>query len=268
MTERPFFFKETEVASFKSNGFVRSYTPVFSEERFKELENLTELIVNRNPAPGESVHVYRLLYKVPSFLDFVVEDPILDMVESLLGPNFGLLSSSAFIKLPNSTSYFNWHTDFTQVEHFNEISKVPTAAMLLAVTPSTTETGCLQYIPGSHLYKEKRKYKSPPPQQNFKGDIYYGLEESEVDFSKGIVNLELPKGYCSFHDLHIVHGSQPNKSDRDRILLNFWFFSTDIGHLDKSAVEFMTTQKKGRIHLRGADPYDTCEYSIVGAGKV
>lgn len=267
MKQKEFFFKEPEVAFYKANGFIKSYGPVFSEDRFKEIENLTNLIVNRNPT-REPVHVYNLLYKVPSFLDFIIEDPVLDMVESLIGPDFGLLSSSAFIKLPNSTSLFKWHTDYNQVEYFDEISKVKTAAMLLAVTPSTTATGCLQYIPGSHLHKEKRKYNSPPPEQIHKGDIYYGLDESEVDFSNGIVNLELPKGYCSFHDLHIVHGSQPNKSEKDRILLNFWFFSTDVRHIGDAAAKCMNRQNKGRIHLRGTDSYNTCQYSIVGAGKV
>jgi len=209
-----------------------------------------------------------LLYKAPSFLDFIVEENILNMVESLIGPNFGVLSSSAFIKLPNSKPFFKWHTDFNQVEYHDEISRVDTAAMLLAVTPSTTETGCLQYIPGSHLRKEKRKYQAPPPGQIYKGDIYYGLDESEVDLSKGIVNLELPKGFCSFHDLHIVHGSQPNRSQQDRILLNFWFFSTDISHIGISAIEYMQKQRRGRIHLRGADVYNTCQYSIVDPGKI
>ncbi len=263
MKDSQFFFTEAELNYYRTNGFVRSRMPIFEGEKFKEIEKLTSIIVKRNPAPGESVHVYNLLYKVPSFLDFIIEDNILDMAESLLGPNLGLLSASAFIKLPNSGSKFNWHIDFNQTEHRSEISKIKTTAMLLAITPSTPETGCLQYIPGSHLYKGERKYNSPPPDTNFKGDIYYGLDESEVDFSNGVVNLELPKAYCSFHDLHIVHGSQPNTGNNDRILLNFWFFSTDLNHISREAIDCLAKGKKGRIHLRGKDDFKTCEHSIV-----
>lgn len=264
MTNSQFSFNQDELKFYHENGFVRSRMPIFEGEKFKQLEKLTSLIVKRNPAPGESVHVYHLLYKIPGYLDFLVENNVLDMAESLLGPNLGLLSSSAFIKLPNSGSRFNWHVDFNQHEHRNEISKIKSAAMLLAITPSTVETGCLQYIPGSHLYSGVRKYKSPPPDENFKGDIYYGLEDNEVDLSKGIVNLELPKAYCSFHDLHVVHGSQPNSGREDRILLNFWFFSTDLGHVSPDAIECFAKGKKGRIHLRGRDDFKVCEHSIVG----
>lgn len=264
MTNSEFSFNESELKFYQENGFVRSRRPVFDGEKFSEIERLTSLIVNRNPAPGESVHVYHLLYKVPSFLDFIVEDRVLDMAESLLGPNLGLLSSSAFIKLPSSSSRFNWHIDFNQTEQREQISKIKTSAMLLAVTPSTVETGCLQYIPGSHKYEGVRKYKSPPADTNFKGDIYYGLEDDEVDLSKGIVNLELPKGYCSFHDLHVIHGSQPNTGREDRILLNFWFFSTDLNHVSADAIACFAKGKKGRIHLRGRDDFNVCEHSIVG----
>lgn len=263
MTKSQFFFNEVELNYYRTNGFVRSRMPIVDSEKFRELEKLTSLIVKRNSAPGEPVHVYNLLYKVPSFLDFIVENNVLDMAESIVGPNLGLLSSSAFIKLPNSGSRFNWHIDFNQNEFREEISKIKSTAMLVAVTPSTIETGCLQYIPGSHHYEGIRKYKSPPPDQIFKGDIYYGLEDNEVDLSKGIVNLELPKAYCSFHDLHVVHGSQPNTGTEDRILLNFWFFSTDLNHISPDAINCFARGKKGRIHLRGKDDFKVCEHSIV-----
>lgn len=259
-------FTKQQVDYYKTNGFVRLDEPLFSEARFKDLEKLARTIVNRNAAVTEPVHVYELLRKYPDFLDYIYDEKVLGLVEDLIGPDIGLLSSTAFIKMPGSDSHFKWHNDFYEEEHFQDIKKIDTTALLIAVDPSNEETGCLKFLPGTQD-RIRRKYNSidrnDPAYVNKMRLSNHGLDDSEVDLSRGVVSVELPAGYCSFHDIYVVHCSYPNRSPRERILLNFMFFNPNVSGLSDEAVSYLQKTSRQKLHLKGKDPMKTCYHSMV-----
>src|SRR5207244_8402328 len=71
---------------------------------------------------------------------------ILEAVESLIGPNILVFTSTWFIKEPESTAIAAWHQDAT---YFGLRPYVHVTAWL-ALTEATAENGCMEFLPGSH----------------------------------------------------------------------------------------------------------------------
>ncbi len=264
-------FTKDKIDQYHTQGFVRLDEPLFPEERFKSLEKLARTIVDRNTSNPHQVHVYELIKKYPDFLYYIFDKRVLGLVGQLIGPDIGLLSTTAFIKLPGTETHFKWHNDFYEDMHFEDISKIDTTALLIAIDPSNEETGCLKFIPGSHK-RIRRKYNQPnredPAYINGIRPSNHGLDDSEVDLTNGVVSVDLPRGFCSFHDIFSVHSSEPNKATYERILLNIQFFNTNIADLNLSeeAIKYLQMVSKKKIHLQGKDPLKTCFYSMIKGG--
>src|SRR5215831_19816282 len=71
---------------------------------------------------------------------------ILDAVESIIGPNILVYTSTWFIKEPESAAIAAWHQDAT---YFGLRPYVHVTAWL-ALTDATAENGCMEFLPGSH----------------------------------------------------------------------------------------------------------------------
>jgi ectoine hydroxylase-related dioxygenase (phytanoyl-CoA dioxygenase family) len=87
----------------------------------------------------------------------------------------------------------------------------------IGLDDSTTENGCLQFIPGSHRWP----LLPITGLANDMDDIQTVLtDEQKSQFQP--VAAELKKGEASFHHPLMVHGSYENRSDRPRraIVLN------------------------------------------------
>lgn len=235
---------DADLAFYNANGFVGPQRPLFEGAELQKLNELILPMINHNPAPGERTEILNLINKEPDFLDFIVEDKILDIIEKIIGPNFGLRESSAIIKLAGSNTNFKWHSDFNQNEFREEIIKIESVVLLVALTPSTLVSGGLQFIPKSHLIRSKRKYEIPPG-------------------SDSPVSVEVPRGCCSLHNVHSLHSSGPNQSNVDRILLSFRFFSTDVSSLSPEAIDYLKRTSISRVHLRGRDGHSVCAHTLV-----
>ncbi|WP_367575672.1 phytanoyl-CoA dioxygenase family protein [Pelagibius sp.] len=101
-----------------------------------------------------------------------------------------------------------WHQD----GHYWPIRPLATCTAWLALDDSTVENGCLRVIPGSH----QSKTLHPHLREDRDGLVLNrGIdpqclnEETELD-------VELGAGQLSLHDVHIIHGSNPNRSPKRR----------------------------------------------------
>jgi len=144
-----------------------------------------------------------------SFLDEIVHNAvILGAVEDLIGPNISLWGTVLFIKEAASAGYVSWHQDATYMgmNHNNFVTP------WLALTPSNRDNGCMSMLPGSHN-------KSIVPHEDTYDDdniLTRGQVVTDIDVSNP-VDLILEAGQMSLHHGEIVHGSQPNNSDKRRI---------------------------------------------------
>ncbi|AGH96600.1 phytanoyl-CoA dioxygenase family protein [Pseudobdellovibrio exovorus] len=255
---------EAEVSLFRQKGVICSSRPVLEKARFQELAQLVYQTIDKNLKPDESGTLSSLHVTDPAFINFAKEDSLLNIIESLIGPNIGLISVNLFIKRPNTHQYVQWHTDAHSYQQLKLFDQVDLASMLIAITPSTKANGCVRYIAGSHL-KKSRTYKDDPYQNCLFGDQwgYSGVADSEVDLAAEVIDMEIPQGYCSIHDIHTMHGSEPNSSSEERILLNFKFFPTHL-RVDTNGVQQYFNSAQNGYLVRGTDLGNTCAYSCVG----
>ena len=81
----------------------------------------------------------------------------------------------------------------------------------LALDDADLANGCMQVIPCTHEgYPEMEKVSTGA------NDLLGLTVEVTRDMAEAAVPLEMPAGSLSIHDSYVLHGSEPNTSDRRR----------------------------------------------------
>ncbi len=145
-----------------------------------------------------------------TWADEIVRHPaILDAVEDVLGPDLLAWSSSFFTKDARDPGFVSWHQDST----YWGLSEPDIVTAWVAFSDSVVENGCMRVMPGTHLM-DQLPHKDTFADNNM---LTRGQEvQVDVDPSRA-VNVELQPGEFSLHHVRLVHGSDPNPSDRRRI---------------------------------------------------
>lgn len=244
----------SELDFYHRNGFLGVQRPLFSSERFNALRGDVEALIKREVGATESKTVTTLQFKDECFMKWAAAPEILDQVEQIIGPDIALWAVTLFLKRAHSDKFVDWHCDSKVLQAYKAFESLNHVSLLLALTPNTEEQGCVRYIPGSHLVTSERPFKTVPYQNSLFGGIIYSLEESEYkNEMHTAVPVELKEGEYSFHDIHSVHASDANRSDQDRILLNFKYFPTDIVPQPEKLKERLGGVSQDCYLLRGRD---------------
>jgi ectoine hydroxylase-related dioxygenase (phytanoyl-CoA dioxygenase family) len=142
--------------------------------------------------------------------DMAAHPAILDIIEDLIGPDILVHSTTFFTKLPRDACYVSWHQD----GHYLGLSAPCYASAWVALTASDPQNGCMRVVPGSHRQGKQPHGATALSDRNL---LSSGLEIAvEVDESE-VTDVVLEPGEISLHHVDIVHGSNPNLSDRRRI---------------------------------------------------
>ena len=154
-----------------------------------------------------------------TWVDELVRHPsVLDAVESVIGRDLLCWGTSFFIKEPRNNSFVSWHQDLT----YWGLDPADIVTAWLALSESTTENGAMRVVPGTHTSEVV------PHKDTFAADnlLSRGQEISvEVD-ERRAVTLELQPGEMSLHHVKLIHGSDPNPSDKRRIGLAIRYVPT------------------------------------------
>ena len=164
---------------------------------------------------------------------------VLDVVESLIGPDILLYNSTYIIKEPGSDAFVAWHQDLTYWGLEDPDAQV---SMWLALSPATVESGCMSMIPGSHMSGAVVHVKDATDANV----LLMGQRIESVDPSDAIP-FPLAPGEASFHHGWTVHASAPNTSTDRRIGLNVQYLAPHSRHVDGEAMTAML--------VRGSDTY-------------
>ena len=163
----------------------------------------------------------------------------LDVVESLIGPDILLYNTTFIIKEPHTPNLVSWHQDLTYwgFDCDDQVS------MWLALSPATTESGCMRVIPGTHK-TGKRTHVSTEDENNvlYSGQTVYDVEEDQA------VDARLQPGQASFHHGWLLHSSMPNRSDDRRIGLNVQYIAPHVRQTKHD--------RDSALLVRGTDPYN------------
>jgi phytanoyl-CoA hydroxylase len=189
--------------------------PVMSEEDAQVLRDQLEQVEaewldNGLPLPLNTYKRVNSQVVMPTSYDIGVDDRILDVVEGILGPDILLYSVEFLIKEAGTTHVVTMHQDLTYWG-MGEIDGLTTA--WLALSPATTDSGCMDFVQGSH--------KNPilPHEDSFDANNLLSRgQEIAVDIAEDDkVAVVLNPGEMSLHHGLTIHGSGPNISDDRRV---------------------------------------------------
>jgi len=197
---------DSQVEKFHKDGFL-SPINVFSTNEALELKDKLEDAEKIWPE-AFSASARNNAHLNFEFLDSIVHNKnLLDAVEDILGPNILAYASTLFIKEPRDPGFVSWHQD----GKYMGLSENIGITAWVALSEANGESGCMSMIPGSH--EKMLAHKDTFGKDNI---LTRGQEVQNVEVGKA-VETPLRPGQASFHCPTVIHGSQPNRSERRRI---------------------------------------------------
>ncbi len=210
----------TQVAQYQRDGFLfpldcltpdevrhyRACLEAFEHEQGDTFGKLPNLVRSKS----------HLLF---TWMDALVRHPkVLDAVESIIGPNILIYHLTSWLKEPNDPSHVSWHQDGT----YFGLAPAEQITAWIALTNSTPEMGCIRLLPGSHaIGQQPHKETSIPGNLLSRGQTI----ERRLDYDNCVL-MPLRAGQVSLHHTHIVHCSEPNRTDRRRIGIGVSYIPT------------------------------------------
>lgn len=223
---------EEQIQFYNDQGYLL-VEDVITESQHKKMLNLIEGFFENSKKITENDNVFDLeeghsfnnprLKRVkqphqhtPFFWDIIRESKIESILVDLLGNDVSLKTSKLNTKAPGGGAAVEWHQDWAFYPHTND--KV--LALGLMLNDVDIDNGPLMVIPESH--------KGPVLSHNNEG-VFCGAinpDDKDFDLSKA-VTLTGKARSMTIHHARTLHGSAPNNSDRDRIVLFYECNSAD-----------------------------------------
>lgn len=207
-------------AEFEEQGFTvirRAVDPELVREASSHVEWLTRKYPDLRPE-----HFHHPLIRNDAFwVRLVTDEGLLEPVRELLGPDLACFTAHYICKPPRDGQAVLWHQDAA----YWKLEPMRAASAWLAIDASTPENGCLRMIPGSH-----RLPVLPISVRNDTPNMLSSITDEDVVAEwadrNGLVDVVLEPGDLSIHHPHILHYSEPNRSDRRRCGLDIGYIPT------------------------------------------
>ena len=200
------YLSSNQLKQYEDQGYI-SPIEVLSSSEALEARKEIELIEKKMPNEIDNAGRYNVHLISPKLDSIVHNSKILDAVESIIGKNILVCSTTLFIKNPNEQGFVSYHQDakYIGLEPHNWVTA------WVALTDSNENNGCMKMWPKSHLNIKDHNEKFNEGNLLTRGQTVENVPEDKVKF------IELKAGQMSLHHPRIVHGSGINKSDDRRI---------------------------------------------------
>ena len=170
-------------------------------------------------------------FEMPKMMRMIAHPAITDRVAQLLGPDLLVWRSQIFFKPPGNNPV-GWHQTSTYMfeEGFSEPLLYPPdknelfmLTVWIAVDPATIENGCLKFVHGS--LAEGIRWMRLGRDVGFHAINYFPDYEVE---QKSVRRVEMKAGQVLIFSERTVHGSDPNRTDGNRLAYNFRVVPTNV----------------------------------------
>jgi non-haem Fe2+, alpha-ketoglutarate-dependent halogenase len=251
--QRQFAFSPSELADFHRQGYfgpfdvygVDEMRSAWRRERLQLLDR-SHAVYQEDVARAGNTNISNYdRHLDSSFLaDHICRPEIVDRVSSVLGPDVLCWRTEFFPKYPGDEG-----TDWHQADTFANASGQPqilwpdagkdfggTITVWTAFTEANVDTGCLQFIPGTHrtmFYDETKKMHYDPDRINEaekdgirRGFFGYDYRELQIDpdwkpdESKAVAMVMRPGQAIMFWST-LMHASYPHSGKTDQMRLGF-----------------------------------------------
>jgi ectoine hydroxylase-related dioxygenase (phytanoyl-CoA dioxygenase family) len=144
----------------------------------------------------------------PAFHDLLWNPAFVTAASQLLGGAVRFWHDQLFCKPPRHGGVVAWHQDYS---YWTRTEPMAHLTCWIALDDATRESGCLQYVPGSHRWP-----LLPKPALAGSMDALDAVLTAEQRAAFRPVPIELARGEATFHHPLMVHGSLANVSNRPR----------------------------------------------------
>ena len=227
----PRVLSDAAVAQYREQGYYFP-VPVLSRGEVSDLRGRLEDFERGqgHPIQGAQRSKSHLLFKWLD--DLARDDRILDVIEDLIGPDILCWNTIFWIKEAHSPSFVSWHQDLK----YWGLDCDDLVTVWMALSPATTESGCMRVLPGSH------RGEMLAHDDAYDGDnmLTRGQEIAVPIDEDAAVTMALEPGQVSLHNVRLAHASGPNRSDDRRIGVSLHYMPTRsrqmVGEWDSAAL--------------------------------
>ena len=200
------YLNSNQLKQYNEEGYVAPLD-ILTKDEALDARNEIELIEKEMPNEIDKSGRYNVHLISPKLDAIVHNSKILDAVESIIGKNILVCSTTLFIKNPNEQGFVSYHQDakYIGLEPHNWVTA------WVALTDSNENNGCMKMWPKSHLNIKDHNEKFNEGNLLTRGQTVENVPEDEVK------SIELKAGQMSLHHPRVVHGSGINKSNDRRI---------------------------------------------------
>jgi len=180
--------------------------------------------------------------------DLVREPAILDAVTPIIGPDIMVMSADIWRKNPGETRHISFHQD----AGYWSLDPLDIATAWLALTPATSENGCMTFALGTHKLRLVEHDNTYAPD-----DMLSHGQTARIDLeSFAKVAAELQPGEMSLHHALLAHGSGPNATDQPRVGICIRYLPGRIRQTGGPPVSAMLVRGQHHGNLSLEDPPD------------
>jgi ectoine hydroxylase-related dioxygenase (phytanoyl-CoA dioxygenase family) len=249
---------QTDIETFRRDGFLAPLALFGADEARRWRADLEAFERTLPPGPVAAGDRRKLHVRLP-WARSLVEDPrLLDVMESLLGPDLLVFTSTFFIKEPGTDAIAAWHQDAT----YFGLQPYEHVTAWVAFSDASVEAGCMEFIPGSHRWGQLQHGA-----EAVKGSVNAGGQtiEGAIDTS-GATYAPLATGDVSLHHTLILHNSPPNRSGDRRIGYGISYIPASLAHSGsrRASVTLVRGRDRGNFDLE-PDPRTLSETERVAA---
>lgn len=238
--------------NYHANGYLFPL-PALSTETANDARRVIELFEKKQGSKISKMHRHKPHLLMPVFDNIIRSEIILDSIEHIIGPNILCWESVLFIKEPGDQAYISWHQDATYwgLEPFEVVTA------WIALSPSNRASGCMRVMPSSHIGDLTPHIDTFAPYNM----LSRGQELAVAVDETRAVDIELAPGEMSLHDVKIVHGSEPNKSNDRRIGFAIRYIPTHVKQVAGDSDSAMLVRGVDTCHFFKSDPSPKKDFS-------
>ncbi len=197
---------QTEISKYHEDGQI-TVPGKLPAATVAELLQEMELFFEKQPGV-DTDYMANLIDQDQSWLKYAAMPEILDAVGDLIGEDIIVWGSALFAKKGVGGKATPWHQD----GHYWPIRPLATVTAWIAVDDVGTDNGCMRVLPGSHTEKTLFEHEKDDSDDII---LNQALDIEMHDFQP-TRDVVLAPGEFSIHDVHLVHGAEPNNSGRRR----------------------------------------------------
>lgn len=245
-----------QIKSFYENGFLEPFSVCSAEQAHRLRASLLQARQRPSAIYGFPTDRDRH-FDVSEMLDLMASPPITDKLSMLLGPDLWCWRSQIFCKDPGA-GVIQWHqaTTYMLEDNFIQPVLIPSDRNVLfqltvwiALTPATSENGCLRFVPGTHRRIQNIRLGGET-------GFYAANYRLEYRISDDMIRtIEMEPGQALIFSERTIHGSGPNETDQPRIAFNYRVVGPDV------QIYPQTKRRHRAVHM--AETYDLSRWRAV-----